>query len=106
MTSPVTMSIDSTSEMRFMVPSTLKLKDLPKPNDSSIEFIEEKERTMAAIEFSGWANDEKIEFYKKELIKVLEANNIKHKGNFSYLGYNPPYEVVNRRNEIVVEILG
>lgn len=106
MTSPVTMSIDKTSEMRFMVPSNLSLTDLPKPNDSAIEFVEENEKTMAAIEFSGWANDEKIEFYKQELIKVLETNGITHKGNFSYLGYNPPYEVINRRNEIVVEVLG
>ena len=40
MTSPVTMSIDKTSEMRFMVPSNLSLTDLPKPNDSAIEFVD------------------------------------------------------------------
>lgn len=104
MTSPVTMTLDSVSEMRFMVPSNMKKKNLPEPNNKDIEFIEEDSKIMAAIQFSGWANDEKIERYKSKLIKELELNNITHKGNFSYLGYNPPYEVVNRRNEIVVEL--
>ena len=34
---------------------------------------------------------------------------VKEKLNFSskftFLGYNPPYEVMNRRNEIVVELI-
>jgi hypothetical protein len=59
---------------------------------------------MAAIRFGGWASDEKIEAHKKELASVLQANNIKYKGNFCYLGYNPPYKILNRKNEIIVEV--
>ena len=59
---------------------------------------------MAAIRFSGGANDEKIESYTQELKTLLEKEGIEHLNNFSYLGYNPPYELTNRRNEIVVEV--
>jgi hypothetical protein len=31
--------------------------------------------------------------------------NLQHNNHFSYLGYNPPYEMINRRNEIVVELI-
>ena len=34
----------------------------------------------------------------------LDSKGIKHKGNFSYLGYNPPFQLINRTNEVVVEI--
>jgi hypothetical protein len=62
------------------------------------------EKKMAAITFGGWANDKKIEQYKAKLISVLAENNIKHNNTFSVLGYNPPYEVLFRRNEIIVEL--
>jgi hypothetical protein len=59
---------------------------------------------MAAITFGGWANDAKIAKYKSKLIALLAENKIKHTHNFSVLGYNPPYEVLVRRNEVIVEL--
>lgn len=105
MTSPVTMEINDTSKMMFMVPKSLDKDSLPKPNDASIYFEEYPERTIAAIEFGGWANDEKIKKYTEELIELLKDEGIEHKNEFAYLGYNPPYDVVNRRNEVIVEII-
>ena len=59
---------------------------------------------MAAIRFGGWANDNKIEIYMNKLKEALMKAGLKHKDNFSYFGYNPPYELINRRNEVVVEL--
>lgn len=104
MTSPVAMSMDDSTTMMFMVPSSYKLEDLPKPNNTSVKFKVEPEKYMAAIRFGGWANDKKIAEHQEELIRLLEKHNIKHFGNFSFFGYNPPYQVANRRNEVIVEI--
>jgi hypothetical protein len=30
--------------------------------------------------------------------------NLEHKENFEYLGYNPPYQMINRKNEVLVEL--
>jgi hypothetical protein len=30
---------------------------------------------------------------------------IQHTGEFTYLGYNPPYQAVNRRNEVIVTLV-
>jgi len=30
---------------------------------------------------------------------------LENTGNFEYLGYNPPYQMVNRRNEVIVELV-
>ena len=104
MTSPVTMNLEDSVTMMFMVPSEYDMEDLPAPNDPNVKFKTEPEKIVAAIRFGGWASDSKIESYKKELVKTLDEAGIKHNGNFSFLGYNPPFELVNRRNEVVVEL--
>jgi hypothetical protein len=60
MTSPVAMSLEDSMTMMFMVPKKYKKETLPQPNQSQIQFREESAKTIAAITFGGWANDEKI----------------------------------------------
>lgn len=104
MTSPVSMSLGDTMTMMFMVPKKLNKEMLPKPNQSGIEFKEEPSKTVAAISFSGWANDIKIEKYKQNLKAALNAEGIKYSDQFYFLGYNAPFEVFNRKNEVIVEL--
>jgi hypothetical protein len=104
MTSPVAMSLEDSMTMMFMVPKKYNKDLLPKPNQSGIEFKEVPAKTMAAIRFSGWANDAKIEKYKQQLKAALNAEGIKCTNRFYFFGYNAPYEVFNRKNEIIVEL--
>jgi hypothetical protein len=90
--------------MMFMVPKKFKKETLPQPDQSQIKFREEPAKTVAAISFGGWANDEKIEKYKQQLISALEAEGITYTNRFYFLGYNPPFELFNRKNEIIVEL--
>jgi hypothetical protein len=104
MTSPVTMSLGDSVTMMFMVPKKLKKDMLPKPNQSGIEFKEEPAKQLAAIRFSGWANDAKIEKYKQQLKAALDAEGINYSNQFYFFGYNAPFEVFNRKNEVLVEL--
>ncbi len=104
MTSPVSMSLDDSMTMMFMVPKKFNKDMLPKPNQSGIEFKVEPSKTVAAIRFSGWANDAKIEKYKQRLKAALDAEGIKYSNQFYFFGYNAPYEVFNRKNEVIVEL--
>ena len=104
MTSPVAMSLQDSMTMMFMVPKKFNKETLPQPNQSQIQFQEEPAKTVAAITFGGWANDEKIEKYKQILKSALDAEGITHTNRFYFLGYNPPFEVFNRKNEIIVEL--
>ena len=105
MTSPVVMELGDSSKMMFMVPKNYNLKNLPNPKNSKIVFEKEEEKIIAAIRFDGWADDEKIEKYKTILMNELANEKLNFINKFSFLGYNPPYEVMNRRNEIVVELI-
>ena len=104
MTSPVAMSLKDSTTMLFLVPKKYTRDNLPVPNDSSIEFKDIPEKKVAAISFSGWANDLKIAAFKKNLITALNIKGIEYTDNFYFLGYNAPMEVFNRKNEIIVEL--
>ena len=104
MTSPVVMNLDENVTMQFMIPGKYNLDDLPKPNNPNVKFKTEKEKFVATISFGGWSNDKKIAEYTAKLKALLKENQITHLNNFSYFGYNPPFQLINRRNEIVVEI--
>jgi len=104
MTSPVAMSLEDSATMMFMVPREFDKKTLPKPNQSQINFVEEPAKKIAAISFTGWANDEKIEKYQKKIKLILDTENISYTNQFYFFGYNPPYEIFNRKNEVIVEL--
>ena len=105
MTSPVHMDInDSASTMSFVMPSSYNLDNLPKPNDKQVIIKTVPDEIVAAIKFGGYASDEDIERNKQKLIKLLNENKIAFYGNFRFLGYNAPYQFINRRNEIIVNV--
>jgi len=105
MTSPVHMNInDSVSSMSFVMPSSYTQENLPKPNDPNILIQKTPEEYVAVMRFGGFASDQDLVFYSKKLNDILEEKGISAYGNARYLGYNPPYQLVNRRNEIIVSV--
>jgi hypothetical protein len=106
MTSPVHMNIsDSNSSMSFVMPSAYNESSLPKPNDSSVLITKTKEEYVAAIRFGGFASDEDFASYTKKLESILAKKGIATLGNYRILGYNPPYQLIGRRNEVIVSVL-
>ena len=104
MTSPVSMTIDEEIIMMFLVPEGLAKEKLPKPLNSKIKFVEVPQKKFAAISFSGWSSQSKIDYNQKKLIKLLEDNNIEYLDNYLFCGYNSPLEFFFRKNEILIEV--
>ena len=105
MTTPVHMDInDEGSSMSFVMPSAYDINNLPRPNDVNVKLHQTPDEYVAAIAFGGFANDASIKKYAAELEKALGNKGIKSIGHFRYLGYNPPYQLVGRKNEIIVTV--
>ncbi|MBK7148094.1 MAG: heme-binding protein [Bacteroidetes bacterium] len=105
MTAPVHMQMENgQSTMSFVMPEGSNLDNLPKPSSGAIELHNSPEEYVAVLRFGGWASDEKIERKKRELNEQLSQLGIQHQNNFRYLGYNAPWDILFRRNEIVVGI--
>lgn len=104
MTTPVMMQLGENTTMQFLVPSKYAKDELPKAKNSSIEILEVPEKTVAVIRYSGWNDDVKMEKYQTKLAQELARMKILHKGGFTFMGYNAPFDFINRRNEIMVEL--
>lgn len=105
MTAPVHMDInDTASTMSFVMPIEYNKDNLPKPNDSGVKIENSTAEYVAAIKFGGFASSDKIKKYTDILEGLLKKNNLPHYGNFRLLGYNPPYQLFGRRNEIIVTL--
>lgn len=105
MTSPVHMEIsDSVSSVSFVMPSKFNKDNLPSPNNPNVIIETVEAQYVAVITFSGFANESDIKEHKELLIETLNKKGISYHGNFRFLGYNPPYQLVGRKNEVVVDI--
>lgn len=63
-----------------------------------------RDEYVAVIKFSGYASDNAIKKQSEKLHKLLIENGMEYYGYFRYLGYNPPYQFINRRNEVIVSV--
>ena len=105
MTSPVHMEIENTkSTMSFVLPSGFKKFNLPKPNDSTISIVTSEPEYVAVIQFNGFASAKNINEHKALLENALKEKGLAYHGNFRFLGYNPPYQLLARKNEVIVAL--
>ena len=105
MTSPVHMDInDSVSSMSFVMPSSYNQENLPKPNNPNVIIQKTADEYVAVIQFGGYASDKDMISYAEKLQGILKEKGITSYGHARYLGYNPPFQIVNRKNEIIVSV--
>lgn len=105
MTSPVHIDVnDSVSTMSFVMPSAYTKENLPKPNDPNVQIKNTADEYVAVIRFGGYASDKDLKFYSEKLQNLLKENGISSFGNYRFLGYNPPFQFIGRRNEIIVTV--
>ena len=105
MTAPVIMDLGEDTKMSFVMPKEHSLESLPEPNSDDVELLKVSPKQFAVLTFSGYADDSKIAKYSKKLIKSLMAEGIQSKGNVQFMGYNAPWQVFGRKNEVAIEVI-
>lgn len=105
MTAPVVMNMGDSASMYFVMPGSYTRDRLPKPGSPDVQIVEEREKTLAVIRFGGYASDKKIANQCRELEVLLKQNGIASKGSFMFMGYNAPWDALNRRNEVAIEVV-
>jgi hypothetical protein len=107
MTSPVRMSgNEKLNTMSFVLPSEMEFDKLPVPKNKNVKLHKSKPMYTASVRFGGYASEADISKHREKLSEILKELNIQHTNQFEYLGYNPPFQPVNRRNEMQVELVG
>jgi len=105
MTTPVTVTGESSFTVAFIMPSAYTLETLPQPKDSQVHFRLIPARSLAAIRFSGFFRQGTIQKNKQRLGRWLEEQSIETEGDFIVAGYNPPWVPgFLARNEVLIPI--
>jgi len=105
MTAPVQMDMGSNPSMSFFMPEDLSLKDLPIPDRKDVSVHIQPSKIVAVIQFSGWASDKVLKEQFSKLKSKLKKEGIEFENSYSYLGYNPPYKLLNRKNEVIIPLV-
>ena len=106
MTSPVQMSMGENESMSFYMPPQMTMDDLPNPTNPYVTVHTQPARIVAVMPFGGWASDKVIKNKYNRLCFLLNEHGIDFIEGVDYFGYNPPYQVINRLNEVVIELPG
>jgi len=105
MTTPVTVTLTDKYVVAFIMPAKYLLETLPVPNNQNIRFSEVPEHIVAAISFTGYFNQDKINKNKEQLARWLAEQGFEVEGDYFLAGYNPPWVPgFLARNEVMVPI--
>ena len=104
MTSPVIYEMEEKSYFSFLMPESLTGQEIPKPNNNLIEFNDVVNQYVAVIYFPGFANDNKVKKYHTQLKNKLIDLGLIVDENHIVAIYQPPYQFIDRTNEIWIEI--
>jgi hypothetical protein len=92
------------TEMSFVMPADKKMETLPAPNSSGIRIHLSDTVHMAVLRFGGFANNADIESKAAELRQLLQKKKISFVDRVVFMAYNPPFQLVGRRNEVAFEL--
>lgn len=106
MTAPVTQQGDGNAwTVRFVMPSSYTLENLPKPKNPAVKLKEIGGRRFAVIRFSGMAFEDSLNRHTEKLQDFVKAKNLDPLSAPTYAYYNPPWTLpFLRRNEVLIEI--
>ena len=104
MTAPVIYHADSISTLSFVVPRSKTQESMPVPIDQNLTFVVQAPKLLAVLDFGGFINNEKLAARMAELKKAVLKEGFQIKGQGYYFGYNPPWQLIGRKNEVAFEL--
>jgi len=91
--------------IHFVMPSQYTLATLPKPLNPQVKLREMPAKTYAALTYSGFNTESKVQEKTDQLLDWLKTQKIETIGKPQLARYNPPWTLpFLRRNEILQEI--
>ena len=106
MTAPVGQTqVDGKWAVSFMMPGSFTMQTTPKPRDERIIIRQVPERTMAAIEYSGFWSKSGYQKNKSRLEDWIDKKGFIIQGKPVWARYNAPFMPwFLRRNEVLIPI--
>jgi hypothetical protein len=107
MTTPVLETAGENNErtIAFVLPSKYTLDTLPTPNNNAVAFEEVPTRKVAALRFTWYASESRMDTKKALLQSFLKRDNQTAVGEVETARYNPPLSMpLILRNEVLIPV--
>ncbi len=107
MTAPVMDTLDSSGKhiVAFTMPSSYTIENLPIPNSWEIKFRAIPRTKRAALSYSWYATEHRVEEKKALLLELLKIDGFTTLGSPTSAQYNPPLSFPPlRRNEVMIDV--
>ena len=109
MTAPVSMWDDAGAGwLAFTMPSAYLIETLPSPHDQGVQLVEQAEKRMAVLSFSGRTTPWKTSKIEETLRAAIKREHLKSTGPAVLAVYENPWTTLpfRRRNELHIEVMG
>jgi hypothetical protein len=107
MTAPVIVEVEpgeKSGKMSFVMPADFDFDNKPRPKSRRISFSTTEPGYVATVSFGGFARESEMARQKARLFAFLNRKGIKYDPHAEYLYYNPPFQLLGRRNEVRVRL--
>jgi hypothetical protein len=105
MTAPVHMETDADRmRMSFVMPAERAQAPLPAPKDGGVVLHMAEAEHVAVIRFGGFMRDGSMADMERKLLAELERHGLEPIGQVRFMGYDPPWQMIGRRNEVAVGV--
>jgi hypothetical protein len=106
MTAPVSQFRENNMwRITFLMPAEYSIDELPEPLDGRVKLVEDPERIVAAIKYSGTWSKSRYDEKKSLLEEFIDERGLKAAGEAIWARYDPPFMPwFLRRNEILIPI--
>jgi len=105
MTTPVQMG-NTTGEpvMQFVLPSNYTSENTPSAKDKNVQVLESESGHYIAIQYGGYTMDWREKKAAQKLRDIAQKHSLKLTGEPILMVYNSPYQVFNRKNEVLYKV--
>jgi hypothetical protein len=105
MTAPVHMDTEQgRMRMSFVMPTERSLEPMPTPVDSGVRLHMADEEHVAVLRFGGFLRDGSMIDMRRKLMDEVAQQGLEPIGPVRFLGYDPPWQMIGRRNEVIVAV--
>ena len=106
MTTPVQMgNIQGDEVMQFVLPSVYTKENTPPANSENVTVMESESGHYLAIQYGGYTMEWRENKAASKLRAIAERHGFQLEGDPIVMVYNSPYEVFNRKNEVLYKVV-
>ena len=91
--------------MQFVLPSDYTTENTPLAKDNKVQVLESESGHYIAIQYGGYTRSSREKTAAQQLQAIAQKYNLKLTGKPILMVYNSPFQVFNRKNEVLYKVV-